>query len=385
MWLKLPLPLSTSKVRATGTSSCSCGRLASTMACIVDMRSDTVTKPTKAMKEVMVNAELGDDVFGDDPTVIELEKLCAELFKKPAGLFVPSGTMSNLIGVMTHCSERGSEVILGNQNHLVIYEQGGMATVGGIHPRQLRTVTEAGEPTPIGGIALSELEQAIRPLDDHFPVTRLVCLENSHNLCGGTALPLEYIDAVGQLCAQHKVKLHMDGARIFNAAAAVNQPVDRLCLACDSISVCLSKGLAAPVGSVLLGDEEFIRKARRQRKALGGGMRQAGVLAACGIESLRTMTGRLHEDHARAMTLAKALAEMPQVSVNLPSVQTNIVYFQLPRGGGKRVVEELAKRHVRITAKDDYTCRAVTHYEIDDAGLQVAIAALREVIQAVCT
>ena len=187
------------------------------------MRSDTVTKPTIAMKTAMVNAELGDDVFGDDPTVIELERLCASMFGKPAGLFVPSGTMSNLIGVMTHCNERASEVIIGDKNHLVIYEQGGMATIGNIHPRQLRTETQAGGSTPIGGIALEDIEAAIRPLDDHFPITRLVCLENSHNLCGGSALPMSYIDAVGQLCEKHRVKLHMDGARIFNAAAAVNE------------------------------------------------------------------------------------------------------------------------------------------------------------------
>ena len=275
---------------------------------LVDMRSDTVTHPTARMKAAMVNADLGDDVFGDDPTVIELEKLCASMFGKPAGLFVPSGTMGNLLAVMTHCNERSSELIIGNKNHLVIYEQGGMATIGNIHPRQLRTETEAGRDTPIGGMSLAEIEDAMRPLDDHFPITRLVCLENSHNLCGGSALPVDYIDAVGRLCKKYNVKLHMDGARIFNAAAAVSEPVDRLCRACDSISVCLSKGLAAPVGSVLVGDVEFIRMARRTRKGLGGGMRQAGVLAACGIEALKNMTGRLGEDHKRAYTFASEVS-----------------------------------------------------------------------------
>ncbi|EKX53714.1 hypothetical protein GUITHDRAFT_100686 [Guillardia theta CCMP2712] len=333
------------------------------MAETFDFRSDTVTKPTTTMKTKMVESEVGDDVFGDDPTVIALEEECARLFEKEAGLFVPSGTMGNLIAVMVHCDSRGSEVILGSKNHLVVYEQGGMSTIAGVHPRQLKTEEEHDSSTPVGGISLKEIEENIRVDDVHFPRTRLVCLENTHNLCGGVALPVDYIDKVGSLCRAHGLKLHMDGARIFNAATATQTSVARICRDCDSVSVCLSKGLASPVGTVL-----------------GGGMRQAGVLAACGLVSLREMTSRLQEDHNNARLLAEGLSQIAGVEVDLLSVQTNIVYFRLTKGGARQLAADLKTRGLLIGAKDDFVCRAVLHYMLDRAAVERLLENIRNLV-----
>ncbi len=257
----------------------------------IDLRSDTVTKPTDAMRSAMASAEVGDDVYGEDPTVNRLEALAAEMLGKEAAVFVASGTMGNLISLLSH-GARGDEVILGDNAHIFYYEQGGMAAVGGMHPRTVPNLTD-------GTMALDALEHAIRSEDEHFPYSRIIALENTHNRCGGRVLTADYTDAVGALAHAHGMVLHIDGARLWNAAVAQNVTPARLAAAADSVTCCLSKGLAAPVGSVIAGSEPFIRRARRNRKLLGGGMRQAGVIAAAGIVALAEMYDRLAEDHAQ--------------------------------------------------------------------------------------
>ena len=241
----------------------------------VDLRSDTVTKPTPAMLEAMVSAPVGDDVYGEDPTVTRLEAIVAELAGKEAAVFVPSSTMGNLIAVLSHCG-RGDEMILGDQAHIHFYEQGGTAALGGVHPRTVPN-------RPDGTLALAEVEAAIRGDNEHFPVSRLLCLETTHNRCGGVVLPVDYMDAAAAVAHRHGLGLHVDGARLWDAAVALGVSPARLLRGADSASLCLSKGLAAPVGSVVVGSAALIRKARRNRKLVGGGMRQAGVIAAAGI------------------------------------------------------------------------------------------------------
>ena len=263
----------------------------------IDLRSDTVTLPTPAMRQAMAEAEVGDDVYGEDPTVNRLQELAAGLVGKEAGLFVPSGTMSNLTAVLAHCN-RGDEVILGNKSHTFLFEGGGISALGGVHSCQIPN-------QPDGTLALQDIQNAIRPDDIHDPVTRLICLENTHNRCGGVALSPEYTRQVGELARQHDLSLHLDGARLFNAAVVQGVNAKELAGPADSVSICLSKGLSAPVGSVLCGSKEFIQRALRIRKQLGGGMRQAGILAAAGIVALETMVERLAEDHRRAARLAE--------------------------------------------------------------------------------
>ncbi|CAI5522084.1 unnamed protein product [Closterium sp. Naga37s-1] len=264
---------------------------------VVDLRSDTVTKPTGAMREAMKNAEVDDDVIGIDPTVDRLQRQVATMMGKEAGLFVPSGTMGNLICVLVHCEVRGSEVIMGADSHISVYEQGGVATLGSVHPR---TVVNKAD----GTMDLKKVELAIRKDDEHYPVTRCICLENTHNRCGGRAITVDYTERLAELASWYGLKFHIDGARIFNAAVALRVPVDRLVRPAHSVSVCLSKGLGAPAGSVIVGSVEFIAKARRLRKALGGSMRQVGVLAAAGLVALQESVPRLIRDHQRAMQLA---------------------------------------------------------------------------------
>jgi threonine aldolase len=242
---------------------------------IVDLRSDTLTKPTPAMRQAMAEAEVGDDVFGEDPTVNRLEEMAAERLGKEGGLFVASGTMGGMVCHMAHC-QRGDEIIIGDKSHTFLFEQGGSATVAGIHPRTVPN-------QPDGKLALDEIEAAIRPDNDHFPRTRAILLENTHNLCNGYPLDFDYMQKVGELARRYGLKVHVDGARLFNAATALDVNANELVAEADSVSFCLSKGLAAPVGSVVCGTKDFIARARRARKVLGGGMRQAGVLAAAGI------------------------------------------------------------------------------------------------------
>jgi threonine aldolase len=339
----------------------------------IDLRSDTVTKPTPAMRRAMAEAEVGDDVYGEDPTVKRLETLAAEMLGKEAALFVPSGTMGNLISALSHCG-RGDEVILGDNAHMFYYEQGGMAALGGIHPRTAPN-------QPDGTIALADIEAAIRGDDDHFPISRLVALENTHNRCGGRVLSVEYMDAVGELVRRRGLKLHVDGARLWNAAVALAVPPARLVASADSVSCCLSKGLAAPVGSVVAGDAEFIRRAHRNRKLVGGAMRQVGVIAAAGIVALTEMVDRLAEDHANARLLAAGLAQIDGVSVDASVVETNMVIVTVQRAGmsARQMVSALAERGVLLNALDARRMRIVTNYHVTSADVEQVLEAFEVV------
>jgi threonine aldolase len=341
----------------------------------VDLRSDTVTAPTPEMREAMAAAEVGDDVFGDDPTVNRLEAMAAERMGKQAAMFVPSGTMGNLAAVLSHC-QRGDEVILGDQCHTFNYEAGGIAALGGVHPHPVKTL-------PNGQLPLDAIEAAVRSEDVHFPVSRLVCLENTHNRCGGAVLDETYTDSVGALARRHHLKLHLDGARLFNAAAALGVPASRLAAPADSVTFCLSKALCAPVGSVLCGEQDFIHRARRIRKQLGGGMRQAGILAAAGIVALEKMVDRLPEDHRRAKDLARRLSEIPHVTVEDPSPPSNMVYFRLSddaRLDGTGMEEVLARSRIKIHSVSARRIRLVLHYWVDDEGVVRTAEAIRSAL-----
>lgn len=343
---------------------------------IIDLRSDTVTKPTPAMRQAMVDAEVGDDVLGDDPTVQRLEELAAARLGKEAALFVPSGTMGNLVSLLVHCG-RGDEVILGDQAHTYIYEQGGSAAVGSIHPRPLPNL-------PDGRIDLALLEASIRPDDIHAPRTKLITLENTHNRCGGAVLPVAYMDAVSELAQQRGLALHLDGARIFNAAVALGVDVQTLVRGCDSVSFCLSKGLGAPVGSMVVGSAAFVHEARRARKVVGGGMRQAGVIAAAGIVALTEMVDRLAEDHANARRLAEGIAGLPGVVLDPATVQTNIVIFALDRPDltPRQLAERLAEHGVWLFTIGGQRLRAVTNYHVGGQDIQRAIDAFADTLSA---
>ena len=341
---------------------------------IIDLRSDTVTQPTQEMRDAMASAEVGDDVYGEDPTINRLQEISAELMGKEAALFVPSGSMGNLAALLTHC-QRGDEAILGELSHPYFYEAGSMAALGGIQPRPLRN-------QPDGTLLLEEIEAAIREDDPHYPITRLVAVENTHNRCNGIPLTAEYIQAVGKLAKKYKLAFHIDGARIFNAQVALGVPAMKLAAPADSITFCLSKGLCAPVGSVLCGSIEFIAKALRVRKQLGGGMRQAGILAAAGIVALEKMVDRLAEDHERARKLAAGLAQIPSLRVN--PQYTNIVRFKLADGSKlepQDIVTRLAKEGVRLGHSGPWGFRTVTHHGIDDAGIEKTLVAFNKIIK----
>jgi len=343
---------------------------------IVDLRSDTVTHPTPRMREAMYRAEVGDDVFGEDPTVRRLEEMAAERMGKEAGLFVVSGTMGNLVSLLAQCG-RGEEVILGDMSHTFLYECASPSALGGI---SLRPVSNL----PDGTMDLDEVGAAIRPDDVHFPRTRLIALENTHNRCGGAALPPDYFRRVRELADRYGLRVHLDGARIFNASVALGVDVREFTRHVDSVTFCLSKGLCAPVGSVVCGSKEFIREAKRARKALGGGIRQAGVLAAAGSVALEEMVDRLAEDHRRARMLAEGIAEIPGYTLDLEGVQTNMVYFDLEGKSHEdrmRVAERLRERGVLIGAYPDAGFRAVTHYWIDDRDVERALEALARAVR----
>ncbi len=341
----------------------------------IDLRSDTVTLPTPAMREAVYNAELGDDVFGEDPTVNRFEQMAAERIGKQASLLVASGTMANLVCILTHCA-RGEEVILGDRSHTFLYESGGMSALGGIHPHTISN-------QPDGTMRLEDIEAAIRGPNVHFPRTRLICLENTHNRCYGSALPPEYIDAVAALAKEHGLSVHLDGARIFNAAVALGVDAKELTRSVDSVSFCLSKGLSAPVGSVVCGTSEFIAEARRSRKVLGGGMRQAGIIAAAGITALEEMVDRLAEDHKNARRLAKGIAAIGGLSIDPERVQTDIVYFELAgnRLTADELVTELGKKGIKILRVGPSRFRAVTHYGISAEDIDLTVKALGEVMK----
>jgi threonine aldolase len=342
---------------------------------IIDLRSDTVTLPTPAMREAMYRAELGDDVFGEDPTVNKLEALAAEKVGKDAALFVASGTMGNLVSILTHC-QRGDEVIMGDKAHTFLYEVGAAAAFGGI---QVRTIPNE----PDGMLSPQLVEAAIRGDNIHFPPTRLVCLENSHNRCGGCALSAAQIDSVCAVARDKGLSVHLDGARIFNAAISLGIDVKELTKSVDSVMFCLSKGLSAPVGSLVAGSEDFIRRARKNRKMVGGGMRQAGVLAAAGIVALTEMVDRLVEDHANGRLLAEGIKEVKGLEVDLEYVQTNIVIFSMvtQRMTPAELVAGLAEEGVKLFAFGDRHLRAVTHHGIQDQDIRLALDAFHRVMQ----
>uniref|UniRef100_A0A7R9Y289 Aromatic amino acid beta-eliminating lyase/threonine aldolase domain-containing protein n=1 Tax=Prasinoderma coloniale TaxID=156133 RepID=A0A7R9Y289_9VIRI len=332
---------------------------------VADMRSDTVTKPTRAMREAMLNATVGDDVLGDDPTVMELEAQAAKWLGKEAALFTTSGTQANLCAVMVHCAQRGCEVILGCDSHICIYEGGGIANVAGAHPRQLPNNAD-------GTIDLDAVEAAIRPNDVHFPRTALLCIENTHNRRGGVALPVEYMDAAGALCKRRGLRLHVDGARLPNACVKMGVSAARMVQAADSVSLCLSKGLGAPAGSVLAGSKAFIAEARRARKALGGGLRQVGVLAAPALLALTTMWNRLEEDHARLVGLHAKLATVKALDVPpMPPTATNMLYVGTRALDAKAICQLLESEHgVRVLPVGPHEIRLVCNYMVTDEHVE---------------
>lgn len=341
----------------------------------IDLRSDTVTQPTPEMREAMAEAEVGDDVYRDDPTLIQLEQLAAQMLGKEAAMFVPSGTMGNLLALLVHC-QRGDEVIIGNQSHIYLNEAAGMSALGGIQPCAIQNQKD-------GTLSLDDIRASIRSEDVHHAITRLVCLENTQNICGGVPLAVEYTRAVADLAHENHLSLHIDGARIFNAATALNVDVKQLVAPADSVMFCLSKGLASPIGSMLLGTNKFIARARHLRKMLGGGMRQVGIIAAAGIISLEKMTKRLGEDHARAKKLAEGLRQIPGLVVDAGSPSTNMVYMNLSDSvklDTGQIVEQMKSRGILLDSENSRRFRLVTHYWIDDQGVQETLAAFRDVL-----
>lgn len=339
---------------------------------LIDLRSDTVTEPTDEMRQAMATAVVGDDVYGEDPTVIRLEREAAEMFGMEAGLFVTSGSQGNLIALLTH-TPRGNEVIIGDKSHIFLYEQGGLAAVGGIMPHALPVGAD-------GTLELNAIEQAIRGDDDHFPRTRLVALENTQGTVGGVPLPAGYTSKVADLAHSNGLVLHIDGARIFNAATALGVAPHEVVEGADSITFCMSKGLGAPAGSLLLGSSDFISEARRNRKLLGGGMRQAGVLAAPGLISLHKMSQRLQDDHDNAACLAEQLGQVEEV--NVLSRHTNFVFFELNERApvaAAQLVENLRSKGIVISPYhgSDTRFRLVLHHWITRERVDLFVQALK--------
>jgi threonine aldolase len=348
---------------------------------IIDLRSDTVTLPSPAMREAMYRAEVGDDVYGEDPTINRLQELAAERTGKEAALFVPTGTMGNAAAVLAHAG-RGEAVMVGNQSHIYHYEVGGASTLGGSPMYVIPTDAN-------GMLDLYKIETGISDgSDEHAAPTALLCIENTHNRCGGTVLNLEQLEALTSLAHAHGITVHMDGARIFNAATALGVPVSTLAQQVDSMMFCLSKGLSAPVGSIVVGSREFIHKAHRMRKLLGGGMRQAGIIAAAGIVALEQMVERLAEDHEHCKQLAYGLADYPQIEIDVERVVTNIVNFAVLNTQHQRLTHEetmqfLAKAQehgVLMGTMGEGTIRAVTHYGLDAQDIQTALTGIRRAL-----
>lgn len=363
--------------------SFSTGRL--TMARIVDMRSDTVTKPTQRMREAMMQADVGDDVYGEDPSVNLLQQTAARMLGKEAALFVPTGTMSNLVSILGHCWQRGDEVFMGDFSHMAIFEQGGVAQLGGVFPRQVKNF-------PDGTLDLDDLCRKAHPdgRNTHFSISRVICVENSHNFMGGRVITPQYMDDVGVVAKKLGLKIHVDGARLFNAATALGIPAAELVKQADSVNICLSKGLGAPVGSLVVGSSEHIQRAQRLRKVLGGGMRQAGVLAAPGLIALEQMSQRLQDDHDRARQLARGLDQMTElgVKVDLATVETNIVVFHVQRDDltAPEFCERLATTTsdgdtvVKISPRNATQMRAVTHHHISSEDIDAALTKMQDVL-----
>jgi threonine aldolase len=342
---------------------------------IVDLRSDTVTLPTPAMREAMYEAELGDDVMGEDPTVNRLEALAAEMVGKEAALFVPSGTMGNLVSILTHC-QRGDEIILGDKAHIFIFEVASASAFGGV---QLHIVPNERN----GMLEPSSVLGAIRGENIHFPRTRLVCLENSHNRCGGCVLSPEQMDSVCVPVRERGIAVHLDGARVFNAAIALGVDVQELTRNVDSVMFCLSKGLCAPVGSLVGGTEEFIGRARKNRKMLGGGMRQAGILAAAGIVALTEMVDRLEEDHRNARLLGEGLSDIEGLEVDLDTVQTNMAFFNLvtQKMSPLALLSALSDEGIKVSHYGAGLYRAVTHHGIEEQDIRYVLDVFRRIFK----
>jgi threonine aldolase len=343
----------------------------------IDLRSDTVTLPTPEMRRAIAEAPLGDDVYGEDPTINRLEALAAERVGKAAAMLVTSGTMGNLCAILAHC-ERGQEAIIGDESHIYHYEGGGASVLGGVAMHLVPTAAN-------GELPLDALANALRdPEDSHEAITRLICLENTHNRCGGVVLSIAYMESVHQFAQAHGLLVHLDGARLFNAAVALRMDAREITRHVDSVQFCLSKGLAAPVGSILAGDAAFITRARRVRKMVGGGMRQAGIIAAAGIVALEHMVDRLAEDHANARLLAEGLASFPQIKIDLNSVQSDIVIFRLHEGCGtpEAFARAAAERGLLVGGIGRGYVRAVTHYGIDAGDIEEALEIARATLAA---
>lgn len=331
---------------------------------IIDLRSDTVTKPTPAMRQAMAEAEVGDDVYGEDPTVNRLERLSAKMLSTEDALFVSSGTQGNLLAVMSHC-ERGDEYIVGQMAHTYRWEGGGAAVLGSIQPQPLDFEAD-------GTLDLHKVEQAIKPDNYHFARTRLLCQENTQN---GQVLPMNYLKQAAALAKRLNLGHHLDGARVFNAAVKLNIPVSEIARHFDTISFCLSKGLGAPVGSMLCGPRELIAKARRWRKVVGGGMRQAGILAAAGIHALTEHVERLADDHANAQLLAQGLAEIEEISFDSAIVQTNMLFASVNKGSSEELAAALKQQGILILPRNPI--RLVTHLDITADDIQTFVAAVK--------
>ena len=343
---------------------------------MIDLRSDTVTLPTNKMKQFIMDSPLGDDVYGEDPSVNLLQNKIAKIFNKESALFVPSGTMANLISVLTHCN-RGDEVILGNKSHIFFYEAGGISAFGGVHSHQINNNDD-------GTININDIVSAIRKKgDDHFPKTKLICLENTHNACYGSPINTDFFNEVKNIAKKHNIPIHLDGARIFNAAIALNKSVDELTKDCDSVSCCLSKGLSAPVGSVILGNKNFISKAKSLRKALGGGMRQAGLIASAGIFSLDHMVNRIKDDHSNAKILAGKLNLIKNIEINLNQVHTNIIfiYNRDKTLSNQDMLLSLEKNNIKIDYKGNSKFRLVTHSGFEKEDINTVIKVFRKIFK----
>jgi threonine aldolase len=343
---------------------------------IIDLRSDTVTLPTEEMRRAMAAAEVGDDVYGEDPSINQLQERAAELLGQEAGLLTASGTMSNLVATLTHC-QRGDEIVMGDQAHMFWNESAGAAALAGV---QVRLVPN----DPQGRIDPADLEASIRPRGNiHFPPTTLVCLENTHNRCSGGVLTPQDTKKVAEVAHAAGAKVHLDGARIFNAAVALEVPASELTSDVDDVSFCLSKGLSCPVGSVLCGSQEFVDQARKWRKMVGGGMRQAGVLAAAGLVALDTMIDRLAEDHSNARRLAHGLANISGLHLDPESIQTNIVIFHVDPSVGRapELISALAQEGVKVTYPGQQSIRMVTHRHIGSAEVDEALGRVSAVVK----
>jgi threonine aldolase len=337
----------------------------------IDVRSDTITKPTLEMREAMKNAVVGDNVYNQDPTVIMLEEKLSKLFNKEAALFFPSGTMSNLTALLTWCNIRGSEIIVGDKSHIFLYEQSGASQFGGISYRTIKNNDD-------GTMDINDIKNSIRDCDIHEPVTKLICIENTHNACGGKILPLEYISNLKKIADQYKIPIHMDGARIWNALTETNIQPDIAVKDIDSLSVCLSKGLGAPVGSLLLGTKEFINNARRIRKALGGGMRQSGVLAAAGLIAIDDfMNDILSFDHIRTKKLVNNLKNLKNIHIH-ENIQTNIVFMDINESA-YYVYDNLIKNNIIVSFWSTNLLRIVIHRDINDEDIDYIISKFIEI------